>query len=90
MTEPCRKIPPHLLPRFQAVFHRLVEAEGDPDVDWQALLALRERADPLTDDAYFRGYVMGVLDAVGVSVEEAVQVLRTSPRRRIIKLRRTR
>lgn len=87
-------IPPHVLAQLRQAFVRLVEIENNADIDWVALLELREHADPLTDDAYFRGYIMGVLDAVGVSTEEALQVLRTTTkgprsRRRIVQLTRT-
>lgn len=82
------------IPMLQAVFNKLREIEYNPDIDWVALLELREHADPLADDSYYRGYVMGVLDAVGVSTEEALQVLRTTTkrprsRRRIVQLKLT-
>lgn len=84
-----------VLPKLQAAFTKLRAMEDDPHIDWVTLLELRERADALTDDSYYRGYVMGVLDALGVSTEEAVQVLRTSTtrpksRRRIVQINRPR
>lgn len=94
MTSDGQRIPAHILPRLQAAFDKLKAIEDDPDIDWVALLELRGRADPLSDDAWYRGYLVGVLDALGVSVAEAVQVLRTTatgqrPRKRIIQLNRT-
>lgn len=87
-----------ILSRLQDTFKKLERLEGHPgehsDIEWVALLALRERADPLTDDSWMRGYVVGLLDAVGVSTEEALQVLRTTtkgprPRRRVVQLKKT-
>jgi hypothetical protein len=84
-------------PKLQDVFRKLQAMEDDPSIDWETLLELREHADPLTDDAYLRGYVMGVLDAVGVQVSDAVAVLSQRPpalvvrppgRRRIVDVRR--
>lgn len=83
------RLEPHL-PRLRATFDRLITIEGDADVDWVALLKLREWTDPLCDDAYYRGYFMGILDAVGVSVAEAMPMLRSrsKPSRRITNDRR--
>lgn len=74
------------LPQLRSVFTRLTEVENNADIDWVQLLELRERADALTDDAYYRGYVMGILDALGVSVSDGVPLLRTPtrPNRRIV------
>jgi hypothetical protein len=84
----ARALGPHL-PRLQRALARLQAIEGTDNIDWVALFELRERADPLTDDAYYRGYVVGMLDALGVSVAEALGVLRSRPRRRIIRANRT-
>lgn len=86
VTEPRRRFPPRLLSQLRAAFTRLVEIENNPSIDWVALLELREHADPLTDDAWLRGYVMGILDALGVSVTGAVPLLGTptKPKRRIV------
>lgn len=83
---------PIILDRLRAVFARLERIEGKPgehsDAEWIALLSQRELADSLADDAWLRGYVMGVLDAIGVSVVDLLEVIRTKPRRRIVEVRR--
>jgi hypothetical protein len=46
----------------------------------------------LSDDSWYRGYVAGVLDALGVSVGEAIPLLQgrgLRPRRRIVEVRST-
>lgn len=77
-----------LLPKLQAVFHKLQAIEGTTNIDWQTLLEQREAADPLTDDAWLRGYLVGVADALGISAVELLEVIRTKPRRRIVEVRR--
>jgi len=76
------------IPMLQAVFNKLREIEDDSDIDWVTLLELREGADPLTDDAWYRGYLVGVADALGISAVELLEVIRTKPRRRIVEVRR--
>lgn len=84
---------PVILARLRAVFARLEGIEGKPgehsDAEWIALLSQRELADSLAEDAWLRGYVMGMLDAVGVSVAEALEVLRTKPKTPRTRRRRT-
>lgn len=83
-------VSPVILARLRAVFARLEGIEGKPgehsDAEWIALLSQRELADSLADDAYFRGFIVGVLDALGVSVRDGVPRLRTPtrPNRRIV------
>ncbi|MBI3200071.1 MAG: hypothetical protein HYZ29_00930 [Myxococcales bacterium] len=69
---------PHI-PRLQAIFAKLQEIEGNPDIDWVELLEAREEADPLSDDSWMRGYIVGMLDAHGISIAEAVPMLRSAP-----------
>lgn len=90
---------PVSLDRLRAVFARLERIEGKAgehsDAEWIALLSQRELADSLTDDTWLRGWLTGVLDVLGVSVAEALLVLRTEsetsrkPRRRIVESKRT-
>lgn len=86
MTPDQRQLLDCHLPRLQQVFTRLVEIENNPDIDWPALLELREKADPLSDDSFYRGYLLGVLDALGVSVTDGIPLLRTptGPKRRMV------
>lgn len=89
---------PVILDRLRAVFAKLEGIEGKPgehsDAEWIDLLERRDQADRLAEDSYYRGWVMGVLDALGIPVAEALQVLRTThsgprSRRRIVGLKKT-
>lgn len=83
-------VSPVILARLRAVFARLEGIEGKPgehsDAEWIALLSQRELADSLAEDAWLRGYVMGILDALGMSVTDGVPLLRTPtrPKRRMV------
>lgn len=79
------------LPRLRTTFDRLIAIEGDGDVDWVALLKLREDGDRLTDDTFLRGYLVGMADALEISLADLVEVLRTRarPKRRIVRPRHT-
>lgn len=88
MTSDGHRIPNQLLPNLHAVFDKLQSQEPD-DIDWVTLLELRERADPLSDDAWYRGYLVGVADALGIRVPDIINSIGPKPRRRLIKLKRT-
>lgn len=78
-----------LLPQLRAAFVRLERIDGKHSAEeWIDLLAQRETADPLTDDAWYRGYLVGVADALGISVADLVEVIQSKPRRRIVQVRR--
>lgn len=78
-----------LLPKLRAAFDKLQAIEGRTDIDWVRLLELREQADPLTDDSFHRGYLVGAAHALGIPIPDVLSAIRTKPRRRIIKPRRT-
>jgi len=59
------------------------------NIDWAEALARRHEIDPLADHAWAAGYIVGVADALGISVEEALQVLRTEPKTSRTRRRRT-
>lgn len=74
-----------VLPKLRAVFQNLQRIENDPDIEWAELLDQREKADPLSDDSFHRGYLVGVADALGIPIPDIINAIRTKPRRRIIK-----
>ena len=82
-----------VLPKLRAAFRRLERIEGRPgeyaDETWIQFLDQREDADPLTDNVWLAGWLVGVADALGIPIADIIKAVRPEPRRRIIKLKRT-